>query len=166
MKLKASVGEECPGIEIIRDGRDCRAVVDGREYLLDVSQPEAGIYLIKDGNVVHEASLSEGAPGAFAVQLRGREFEVRVTDPKRLRAGSGTDSETSGKAEIRTAMPGKVVRIVVATGNTVEKGDAIIVVEAMKMQNEMKSPKPGTIADIRVAEGDTVGAGDVLVVIE
>ena len=63
-------------------------------------------------------------------------------------------------------MPGKVVRVLVETGATVQTGDGIIVVEAMKMQNEMKSPKDGTIKEIRFAEGATVNAGDVLVVIE
>ncbi|MBK6587173.1 MAG: hypothetical protein IPG22_02470 [Acidobacteria bacterium] len=63
-------------------------------------------------------------------------------------------------------MPGKVVRVLVAQGDTVQKGDGVVVVEAMKMQNEMKSPKDGVIAAIKAAEGDTVGAGDVLVVIE
>ena len=63
-------------------------------------------------------------------------------------------------------MPGKVVRILKAVGDEVAKGDGVIVVEAMKMQNEMKSPKDGVIKEIRVAESDTVGAGDILVVIE
>ena len=91
---------------------------------------------------------------------------MRIIDPKRLRSAKGDDADASGKAEIKTAMPGKVVRILVAEGDTVQKGDGVIVVEAMKMQNEMKSPKDGVISKIKFAEGDTVSAGDVLVIIE
>lgn len=166
MKLQGDIGDGPVDIEITRDGRECRAVVDGREYSLNVSQPEPGMYLIKDGNSVHEASVTRDASGAFSVQLRGREHAVTIVDPKRLRGGGGAGGDASGKVEIKTAMPGKVVRVVVSIGDTVEKGDAVIVVEAMKMQNEMKAPKAGTIAEIRSAEGATVGAGDVLVVIE
>ena len=100
------------------------------------------------------------------VGVRGEVHEVRIIDPKRLRTAKGDDADTSGKAEVKTAMPGKVVRILAAEGDAVLKGDGVIVVEAMKMQNEMKSPKDGMISSIKFAEGDTVSAGDVLVVIE
>ena len=73
------------------------------------------------------------------------------------------DDVDSGLAEVNR---GKVVRILKSTGDAVTKGEGVIVVEAMKMQNEMKAPRDGTVGDIRVAEGDTVGAGDVLVVID
>ena len=63
-------------------------------------------------------------------------------------------------------MPGKVVRFVANPGQDVEKGDGVIVVEAMKMQNELKSPKAGTLKEFRVSEGDTVSAGDVLALVE
>jgi biotin carboxyl carrier protein len=63
-------------------------------------------------------------------------------------------------------MPGKVVRVLVEAGQAVEAGQGLIVVEAMKMQNELKSPKSGTVAELRAANGSTVNAGDVLVVVE
>jgi biotin carboxyl carrier protein len=69
-------------------------------------------------------------------------------------------------AEIKTAMPGKVVRVLVEVGAQVAKGDGIIVVEAMKMQNELRSPKDGTVKDIRGSEGATVNPGEVLAIIE
>lgn len=166
MKLQAEIGEESYEVEIVSDGRECRAVVDQREYSLAVSSPEPGVYLIRNDNAVHQASVTSDADGTFNVQLRGHEVGVKIIDPKHLRAGGAGASDTSGKAEIRTAMPGKVVRILVAIGDTVEKGDAVVVVEAMKMQNEMKSPKDGRVSEIKVAEGDTVSGGDVLVVIE
>ena len=98
--------------------------------------------------------------------IGGHEFDIELTDPKRLR-GSTVDAEhAGGAAEIKTAMPGKVVRILVAAGAEVQKGDGVLVVEAMKMQNEMKSPKDGIVKEIRTTEGSTVNAGDILAVIE
>lgn len=166
MKLQADTGNGPVDIEVTRNGRECRAVVDGREYALDVSQPEPGVYLIKEGDAVNEVSVGTASEGQFSVQLRGREHQVTIIDPKRLRGGGSAGGDASGKAEIRAAMPGKVVRIIRAVGEAVIKGDAVMVVEAMKMQNEMKSPKDGIVSQIKAAEGDTVGAGDVLVVIE
>ena len=163
MKLQADIGGEMRDVEIRREGRDVRATVDGREYSLDVSQPEPHTFLIKNDSEVYEAYVADDGN---TVGISGQSIDVKILDPKRLRGGSAAGADDSGKAEIRTAMPGKVVRIVVAQGNTVEKGASVIVVEAMKMQNEMKAPKAGTIVEVRVAEGDTVGAGDLLVVIE
>ncbi len=100
------------------------------------------------------------------MQIGRHSLDIKLFDPKRLR-GSGIDAEHGdGAAEIRTAMPGKVVRILVEKGASIEKGDGVLVVEAMKMQNELKSPKSGIVKDIRVEEGSTVAAGDVLAVIE
>ena len=86
----------------------------------------------------------------------------RIIDPKRLRSAGDNHDHMDGRAEIKTAMPGKVVRILVESGAEVAKGDGIIVVEAMKMQNELKSPKDGIVREIRAADGDTVNAGEVL----
>ena len=168
MKLQAEIDGEKHEVEFKRDDRNVTATVDGREYQLDVSETESGVFLIKNENRVSEVSVSQkpGANGAFAVALKGHELDIDIIDPKRLRSAGKADEDTAGKAEIKTAMPGKVVRILVELGAEVAKGDGIVVVEAMKMQNELKSPKDGVIADIRAAEGETVNAGDILVVIE
>lgn len=167
MKLRAQVGEESHEIEITRDGMRVYADVDGRKYELDASEPEPGVFLLKHGGKIHEAYVSAGGPDdPVSVVTGGAAFEIKVIDAKRLRGSSAGGEHTGGHAEIKTAMPGKVVRILAAEGDPVVKGDGVIVVEAMKMQNEMKAPKDGTISQIKVAEGDTVGAGDVLVVVE
>lgn len=166
MKLKAETAGETHDVEIMRGDHGVTARVGDRSYDLDVSEPEPGVFLIKHGSLVYEAVVSETAGGKSSLRVGNAEFEITITDPKRLR-GSGTSGQhDTGKAEIKTAMPGKVVRILKQTGETVTKGEGVIVVEAMKMQNEMKSPKVGRISEIKVAEGDTVGAGDVLVVID
>lgn len=166
MKLQAEVNGELHEVELSRDEGVLLARVDGRAYVLDQSEPEPGVFLLKSDGQIYEASVSGGDTLSDSVQVRNTAFEIKVIDPKRLRSSAAGGEDASGKAEIKTAMPGKVVRILKAVDDTVEKGDGVIVVEAMKMQNEMKSPKDGVVSEIRASEGDTVGAGDVLVVID
>jgi biotin carboxyl carrier protein len=164
MKLQAELNNEKHDVEIRRDGDKVFATIDGRSYELEASEPEPNVFLLKHEGRIYEVYVS---PGQLSrVRIGSNEFEISIHDPKRLR-GSGADHEHGeGLAEIRTAMPGKVVRIVVKTGTEVKKGDGIIVVEAMKMQNEMKSPKDGIVKEIRASEGITVNAGDILAIIE
>jgi biotin carboxyl carrier protein len=164
MKLHAVIGDHRHEVEIKRDGEKLFARVDDREYELDVSEPEPGVFLFKHEGRIYEATLSTGDP--THVRIGTDEFDVRVIDPKRLRGSSGPGEHADGIAEIRTAMPGKVVRVILEAGTEVSKGDGVLVVEAMKMQNELKSPKNGTIKEVRVAEGATVAAGDILATIE
>lgn len=168
MKLQAAVGSEKHEIEITRDGDKLFARVDDRNYELEASEPEPNVFLLKHEGKIFEVFVSpqknSGEPNA--VRIGSTELEVALTDPKRLRGTAAGADAVDGRAEIKTAMPGKVVRILKAAGDSVEKGEGVIVVEAMKMQNEMKSPKDGSVKDIRVSEGDNVSAGDVLVVIE
>ena len=168
MKLNAELNNEKHAVEIKRDGDKVFAEIDGRRYQLEVSEPEAGVYLFKNGSKVYEVRVAPGVnPGdPYSVRLGSNEVDIRIEDPKRLRGSGGDHQHGEGVAEIKTAMPGKVVRIIAEAGATVQKGDGVIVVEAMKMQNEMKSPKDGVVKEIRVAEGKTDNAGQVLVIIE
>jgi biotin carboxyl carrier protein len=168
MKLNAEIAENKHEIEIKREGDRVFANIDGREYNVEVSEPERGVYLIKNAGKIYEVSVSKDstALGVTNARLDNQTFPVRITDPKRLRGAADADGAVDGPAEIKTAMPGKVVRLLVAAGAEVEKGDGIIVVEAMKMQNELKAPKSGTIKEIRVSEGSTVAAGETLATVE
>lgn len=162
MKLTAQLGEEKHEIQVNRDGNRITADIDGRSYELEASEPESGVYLLKHENRVFEVYVSPDG----MVNVGGHQLEIKISDPKRLRGARGDAEHGDGTAEIKTAMPGKIVRILVAEGDEVEKGDGVIVVEAMKMQNEMKAPKAGVVRQISVKEGDTVNAGDILTVIE
>ncbi len=168
MKFQAELNGEKHEVEVRREGEKAFAVVDGREYELDVAEPEAGVYLFNHNGKVTEIFVSPrpGRPYDLEVQTRGGSFDVHLIDPKRLHGSAGEADHADGAAEIRTAMPGKVVRLLVEAGADVQKGEGVVVVEAMKMQNELKAPKAGTVKEIRVAEGSTVGPGEVLVVIE
>lgn len=168
MKLQAELGEEKHEIEIKHADGKVFASVDGRAYELEISEPEPNVFLLKNDGKIFQAFVSpqQKAGDPFQVQIGRHSLDIKLFDPKRLR-GTGLDAEHGdGAAEIRTAMPGKVVRILVEKGASVEKGDGVLVVEAMKMQNELKSPKAGTVKEIKVEDGSTVSAGDVLAVIE
>lgn len=168
MKLFAEQNNERHKINFNQTGEKVSAEIDGRIYDLEVSEPEPNVFLFKRDGEIFEIFVSPNEkPGEpFKVNTADQYFEVKISDPKRLRGTSAGSGEIEGIAEIKTAMPGKVVRILLEQGAQVQTGDGIIVVEAMKMQNEMKSPKDGVIKEIRFSEGATVNAGDVLAVIE
>jgi biotin carboxyl carrier protein len=164
MKLIAELNNEKHEVEFKRDGEIVRASIDGREYELEASEVEPNVYLLKHENQIFQIHVSPAQPAI--VDLGNHSFEIKISDPKRLRSAAGAAGNADGTIEIKTAMPGKVVRIVAEQGAEIKQGESVLVVEAMKMQNEMKSPKDGVVKEIRVAEGATVNAGDVLAVIE
>ncbi len=162
MKLIAELNNEKYNLEFKREADKVFAKIDDREYELEASEVEPNVWLLKHNNQIHQIYV---APNGI-VNVGNNQFEVNLIDPKRLRTSASGDVAADGIAQIKTAMPGKVVRILVAEGTEVLQGDGILIVEAMKMQNEMKSPKDGIVKEIKVAEGATVNAGDVLAVIE
>ncbi len=166
MKLNAELNNETHEIEIKRDGEKVFARVDERTYELEASEVEPNVFLLKNNNQIYEILVSGAQDGTFKAKVKGEEFEISLIDPKKLR-GVGKDANSAdGIAEIKTAMPGKLVRILVEAGSEITIGESVLVVEAMKMQNEMKSAKDGIVKEIRFKEGDTVNAGDVLAIIE
>ena len=168
MKLKALISDREEELLIkLEEGR-IFAEVGNRVYELEVREIEPDCYLFFFHHNVHECRVSEqpASKETFDVMIHGRRHEVTIVDPKRLRSGQNSDRHHHGVAEVRAPMPGKVVRVHAKAGATVEKGAGVVVVEAMKMQNEMKSPRAGIVVSINVQAGDTVNAGDVLAVIE
>jgi len=112
----------------------------------------------------YEARL-DVAPTGSAVVLHGRRYAFSSYDPRSLQARRGAAGYDDGPRTLHSPMPGRVLRILLAAGSAVEAQQGILVVEAMKMQNELKSPKSGTMARILVAEGETVTAGQALATI-
>jgi biotin carboxyl carrier protein len=167
MKLQAEIGDQKHDVEITREDGRVFASVDGRRYELEASEPEPGVFLFKHENRIFEAIVSNSDTKGLATNVRigTDEFELKIIDPKRLRGAGNETEHGDGLAEIKTAMPGKVVRILVEIGSEVGKGDSVMVVEAMKMQNELKSPRAGIVKTIRAEEGATVAAGDILATI-
>jgi len=169
MKLKTQIsGQERELLFKVR-GSKIEAVFDGgrpREVVLrSLGDAE---YLIVEGSRNYHCHIARqsGGNNKFIVSIRGLSYEVQITDPKRLRSSADASGHARGQAQILAPMPGKVVRVLMALGDAVEQGTGILVVEAMKMQNELKSPKAGKVAQLNAQPGDTVNAGDVLAVIE
>ena len=168
MKLKVITGDREEELLLkLEDGRVLAEIGD-RVYTLQVRETEPDSYLFFLNTNVHECRVTKraGSKDTFDVTLHGRSYEMTIVDPKRLRSGQNSDRHQHGVAEILAPMPGKVVRVQTEAGASVEKGAGVIVVEAMKMQNEMKSPRAGVVVSVNVKPGDTVNAGDVLAVIE
>jgi acetyl/propionyl-CoA carboxylase alpha subunit len=135
-----------------------------------IEQTQAGAYSVlvpeKTGSRSFEVILGASNEGTGnEILVNGRVLSVEIFDPRGMR-GRRAAGTALGRQDIAAPMPGKVVRVLVAPGDAVEAGQGLIVVEAMKMQNEMKSPKEGRVAEVRATTGATVSAGQVLVVIE
>jgi biotin carboxyl carrier protein len=151
VKLKAIIGETDEEILLqLVEGR-VQARIGARSYDIEARQIEDGVYLLFVGDRVREVRVDD---------------KIKIIDPKRLRSGQNSGGHHHGVAQIVAPMPGKVVRVHVEAGAAVEKGASMIVVEAMKMQNEMKSPRAGVVVSVNVKPGDTVNAGDVLAMLE
>lgn len=159
---------EIDGLKIIIDiearGGQIHAVIDGRSYALDVTQPEANSYLLFLGTRVYEARVWEEGASSLRIKLRDRVFSAKLFDRKHKRAAAEQGEE--GMQYLTAPMPGKVVKVLRAVGQEVAAGEGVVIVEAMKMQNEIKSRKGGRVIELRVAEGATVNAGQVLAVVE
>lgn len=108
----------------------------------------------------------DAAAAVPRVVIGDESFAYEVRDPRSLGARRAKAASSDGPKKIKAPMPGKVVRIIATEGTAVEAGQGVIVIEAMKMQNELKSPKSGVIKKIMAAEGATVNAGDALAEIE
>ena len=140
----------------------CR--LDGRDAEVDAVLVRPDVLSLRIGNKAYEVK-SERVADDLHLWVGSTRFAVEVRDPRSLR-GRARAGDAQGPKKITASMPGKVVRLLVRDGDEVEAGAGVAVVEAMKMQNEIKSPKKGTIQKILVSEGAAVNAGDVLAVVE
>jgi biotin carboxyl carrier protein len=144
---------------------DATVMVDGSPIPVEARLLRPGVLsLILDGRA-WRIVLEEAASGP-AILVAGERIPYSVNDPRSLKARRAHASGSDGPRPIKASMPGRVVRVLAQAGEAVEAHQGILVIEAMKMQNEMKSPKDGKVAEMRVKPGDTVSAGDVLAVVE
>ena len=147
-------------LQILVDGAPVEVDAD---LLNDVVEVEPGVYSILYGGRSYEARVTR-SPDGLNVDTGGRRVSAEVVDPRERNRGAKR-ALGGGRQNITSPMPGKVIRLLVSEGDAVEAGQGLVVVEAMKMQNEVKAARPGKVAEIRVRDGDTVGAGDTLVVL-
>ncbi|HEX3681378.1 MAG TPA: biotin/lipoyl-containing protein [Bryobacteraceae bacterium] len=143
-------------------GWSCR--LDGREVEVDAVLARPDVLSLRIGNQAYEVKC-ERVGGDLHLWVGSVRFAAEVRDPRSLR-GRVRAVDDHGPKKLTAPMPGKIVRVLVSQGDEVETGAGVLVVEAMKMQNEIKSPKKGTIQKILVSEGAAVNAGDVLAIVE
>ena len=147
-----------------------RVVIDGHPREVDAARvANFGLSLLLDGGsgISREIEVAPaGGPGEMLVRLEGRVAAATVNARRTRRAGVDSGSHARGEQAVVAPMPGRVVRVLVSVGDEVAVRQAVVVVEAMKMENELRSPKAGRVKDVAVAAGASVEAGRVLVVIE
>lgn len=146
----------------------------------DISRPGRHSCRVQDSVVATDASFLEGEGLSLlvdgrqyrcvldgdAIVIAGQRHEFAIEDPRALRGREGAGEGGSGPRAVKAPMPGRVVRVLVAEGEQVEAMQGVVVIEAMKMQNELKAPGPGRIARVSAVADSTVEAGQILIVIE
>ncbi|MDQ2834082.1 MAG: biotin/lipoyl-binding protein [Acidobacteriota bacterium] len=137
------------------------ASIDGRAVRADVQLIQPNVLSLLVGGAQYRCILD-----GDAVVVAGQRFLFELDDPRSLQGRRSTGGGAAGPRAVKAPMPGRVVRLLVAVGEEVAEGQGIIVIEAMKMQNELKAPKAGRVLRITAAVEDTVASGEVLAVID
>jgi biotin carboxyl carrier protein len=152
-------------LELQRDGNRWLCTLDGKQIEANavLSRPNV-ISLLIDGKG-YEVKREQTATDLH-IWVSGVRYAAEVRDPRSLRSRRAAASVAEGPKKVTAPMPGKVVRLLVNENDQVEQGQGLLVVEAMKMQNELKSPKEGRVQRVFATTGGAVNAGDVLVIVE
>jgi biotin carboxyl carrier protein len=163
------------------------AILDGNEHEIEIEEIEENFFSISFEKNSFQADVRRVGVVSFSVIIDNRSYDfdvardgeetvvasrsgstrLTVADASRRTArAAGKRREVSGRVEIKSAMPGRVVNVLVAVGDEVKVAQGIIVVEAMKMENEVKAPKAGKVVDVKVVAGQAVEKGQLMIVIE
>jgi biotin carboxyl carrier protein len=153
-------------VELTRGKKLWSCKVDGQEIEVDATLTARDVMSVLVDGKAYEIKRERSLQGELHMVIGSARYAVDVQDPRSLRTRRAVAGAEAGPQKIKAAMPGKIVRILVNEKDEVKGGQGIIVMEAMKMQNELKSPKDGRVQKILTAEGSTVNAGDTLAIIE
>jgi biotin carboxyl carrier protein len=153
-------------LELTKGEATWHCKVDGHSLEVDAALTARDVLSVLIGGDAFEIKRERSLSGDLHLVIGSARYAIDVQDPRSLRTRRAAAGGEAGPQKITAPMPGKIVRIMVVEKDQVKTGQGVIVMEAMKMQNEMKSPKDGKVQKIFIAEGATVNAGDVLAVIE
>jgi biotin carboxyl carrier protein len=164
VKLQIEVaGKKCR-VEMMQAAERPVWTIDGQRLEADAIAVSSGVYSILINGKSFEVRVERS--GAELRAIAGdREFRLAISDEREWRRKRGSAIEAEGRQQVLAPMPGKIVRVLVKMGDAVRAGQGLLVVEAMKMQNEIRAPKSGTIDRLAVAEGQTVNAGEVVAIV-
>jgi biotin carboxyl carrier protein len=165
MLYEVTINGQVKRLELVRRNGNWICKLDGRELSLDVQliSPDV-ISVVYEGQSFEARRDCSAAPRRIWIQ--GESYAVEVSDPRSFSGRRKRAGQEDGPRKLIAPMPGKVVRVLLSEASEVEAGQGIMVIEAMKMQNEIKSPKKGTIQKILAQAGVSVNAGDLLAVVE
>lgn len=167
MAFIAKLGDQSYTVEIEEVGKSVyRVAVDGNEFLVDGKKTGRTNYSLIVDNRSFEIEV-DNTDDEYRVLVDGRNYRIYLVDERRMRVGGAQSGvELQGRQKVSVPLPGKVTAVLVSEGDTVEKGQGLVIVEAMKMENEVRSPIAGVVKEINVKAGETVEGGAVLVVVE
>ena len=165
MTIDVEIGGSVRRVELERAGDTWHATIDGRDLSLDAARSPSGWSLLVDGDS-YDVSVRDDR-GTLTVSVGGRAMVATVVDPRAYTPRQrGSDDRHGGVRYVVAPMPGRVVKVLVRAGDRVTSRQGLVVIEAMKMENELRSPADALVREVRVSEDASVDAGPVLVVLE
>jgi biotin carboxyl carrier protein len=162
VQLQGTAGKKQRVVELERVGEGYKVRLDGKLVNVDAMQIAPNTISILLEGQSFEIYVSPAPDGTLKLQSGPHEFIAEVVDPRAWRGRRHGAVEAEGRQPVNAPMPGKVIRLLVKAGDDVEAGQGLVVVEAMKMQNEIRSPKKGKVERLLAKEGQTVNAGEIL----
>ena len=167
MAFIAKLGGESCRVEIEEVDKSLyRVSVDGNDLVVDAKKTGLSSYSLIIDNRSFEVDV-DVSEDEYRVLVDGRSYHIHLIDERRIRLGGlQTGIQLQGRQNVAVPMPGKVIAVLVSEGDRVEKGQGLVIVEAMKMENEVRSPISGEVKEVRAKAGETLEAGAVLVVVE
>ena len=167
MAFIAKLGERTYTVEVEEVEKSIyRVSVDGSEFLLDGKKTGRTNYSLIVDNRSFEVDI-DVSEDDYRVLVDGRNYHIHLLDERRMRLGGvQAGIELQGRQRVSVPMPGKVIAVLVSEGDKVERGQGLVIVEAMKMENEVRSPINGEVKEVKVKAGDSLEAGATLLVVE
>jgi biotin carboxyl carrier protein len=166
MVYEVTINGHVKRVELSRqNGGGWLCSLEGREVLLDVQVINPDVV-----SIVYEGKSFEArkdySSAVHRIWIQGESYAAEVNDPRSFSGRKKRAGQEDGPRRLTAPMPGKIVRVLLEEASEVEAGQGIMVIEAMKMQNEIKSPKNGRIQKIQAQAGTSVNAGDLLAIVE
>ncbi len=165
MKYEVLIDGHSHQLELERVEKGYQATVDGEAFFVDTAMTARDVLSLIHNGRHYEAKREYSLMGETHVIIGSERFLAEVRDPRSLCSRRAAAGHEAGQAKIIAPMPGKIVRVIATVGDEVEAGQGLVVVEAMKMQNEIKAPKKGKVTKIAVTESSAVNAGDLLCIV-
>jgi biotin carboxyl carrier protein len=164
MKYTAIAGDQTVEIEFEQRGSLIEAKIGDRTYILEATAVEPGVYWLNWNHRSIEVTVSSHSDG-FTASIGANKVAIEILDARNALKKAAQHGQ-AGVIDLKAPMPGKIVKVLVAEGAEVNANQGLLVMEAMKMQNELKSPKKGIVRKLAVSEGLAVNSGDLLVSVE